>query len=117
MTPQQTASEPAELAGSRTFTWFTPGRRRPSEYELYTVGQQSTPEQWLDVDWPLRFDDGRAPWVEESSQVRTSAWATYRDPCQVWQRPYVSVSNQEGSRASRAGTDQGLRRGDHAALV
>jgi methane monooxygenase component A beta chain/propane monooxygenase small subunit len=95
VTTQQAAAAPVELGGDRTFTWFTPARRRPSEYELYTVGQQSTPEQWLNVDWPLRFDDGRAPWVEESSAVRTSAWSTYRDPCQIWQRPYVSTSNQD----------------------
>lgn len=101
MTTEQTVAAPAELAGNRTFTWFTPARRRPSEYELYTVGQQSTPEQWLHVDWPLRFDDGRAPWSEESSAVRTSAWSAYRDPSQLWQRPYVSTSNQDEQALAR----------------
>jgi methane monooxygenase component A beta chain/propane monooxygenase small subunit len=92
---------PAGLSGNRTFTWFAPARRRPSEYELYTVGQQSTPEQWLHVDWPLRFDDGRAPWVEESSAVRSSSWSEYRDPAQVWQRPYVSATNQDQQALAR----------------
>lgn len=40
------------FAGHRTFTWFTPRRRTATEYELYTVGQQSSPEQWLNVGWP-----------------------------------------------------------------
>jgi methane monooxygenase component A beta chain/propane monooxygenase small subunit len=79
----------------RTFVWFTPARRKPTEYELYTVGQQSGPQDWLDVDWPLRFDNGRAPWVDESSAVRSSLWPAYRDPRGVWQRPYVSACNQD----------------------
>jgi len=29
--------------GFRTFVWFTPEKRKPTEYESYTVGQQSGP--------------------------------------------------------------------------
>jgi len=79
--------------GSRTFTWFTPQGRRPTEYELYTVGQQSTPREWLRVGWPLHFDDGRDPYIEASTRVRSSRWRDWRDPHQVWQRPYVQASN------------------------
>ncbi len=81
--------------GRRTFTWFTPRGRRPTEYELFTVGQQSTPKEWLRVGWPLHFDDGRDPYVDESTKVRSSHWRDWRDPFQVWQRPYVQVSNFE----------------------
>jgi methane monooxygenase component A beta chain/propane monooxygenase small subunit len=81
--------------GSRTFTWFKPQGRRPTEYELYTVGQQSTPQEWLRVGWPLRFDDGRDPYTEASTEVRSSRWRDWRDPHQVWQRPYVQASNYE----------------------
>lgn len=101
MTTDQKVADPVELAGNRTFTWFAPERRRPSEYELYTVGQQSNPEQWLHVDWPLRFDDGRPPWDDASSMVHTSAWSSYRDPCQLWQRPYVNTSNQDQQALAR----------------
>lgn len=96
------SAAPSEgLTGNRTFTWFTPARRKASEYELYTVGQQSTPDQWLHVDWPLRFDDGRPPWDESSSRIRTSQWKAYRDPCQLWQRPYVSATNQDQQALAR----------------
>ncbi|AFM20134.1 Methane/Phenol/Toluene Hydroxylase (plasmid) [Mycolicibacterium chubuense NBB4] len=100
MATQQVVA-PDELEGNRTFTWFVPAKRRPTEYELYTVGLQSTPDRWLHVDWPVRFDDGRAPWVEESSAVRSSAWPDYRDPAHVWQRPYVSTTNQDQQALTR----------------
>jgi len=91
---QQSGAE-GQAIGRRTFTWFEPRGRRPTEYELYTVGQQSTPKEWLRVGWPLHFDDGRDPYVDESTRVRSSRWRDWRDPFQIWQRPYVQVSNFE----------------------
>ena len=73
--------------GHRTFTWFTPRRRAATEYELYTVGQQSNPGQWLHVGWPIRFDDGREPFTASSTAIRCGNWAGYRDPAGLWQRP------------------------------
>lgn len=87
-------SDPGPV-GHRNFTWFTPRGRHSTEYELYTVGQQSTPAEWLRVGWPLHFDDGRDPYVEESTAVRSSRWRDWRDPSQVWQRPYVQTANFE----------------------
>lgn len=81
--------------GHRTFTWFTPRRRNATEYELYTVGQQSSPSQWLNVDWPIRFDDGREPFTASSTAIRCGNWHDYRDPAQLWQRPYVVAANHE----------------------
>ncbi|HVK72560.1 MAG TPA: hypothetical protein VM734_04545 [Kofleriaceae bacterium] len=83
----------APFSGNRHFTWFTPAGRRPTQYESYTVGQQSTPAQWLHVDWPVRFDDGRPPWIAESTALRTTRWSEFRDPSQTWQRPYVAQRN------------------------
>ena len=83
------------FSGNRKFVWFKSARRRPSEYESYTVGQQSGPGHWLDVDWPLRFDNGRAPFVPESTALRCARWGDFRDPTQTWQRPYVSAHNGE----------------------
>lgn len=82
-------------SGKRTFTWFTPQGRRPTEYELYTVGQMSSPQEWLRVGWPVRFDDGREPYVEESTAIRSSRWRDWRDPAALWQRPYVQVTNYD----------------------
>jgi methane monooxygenase component A beta chain/propane monooxygenase small subunit len=47
------------------------------------------------VGWPVRFDDGREPFTENSSAIRCSNWEEYRDPAQTWQRPYVAGINHE----------------------
>jgi Methane/Phenol/Toluene Hydroxylase len=90
-------AEPRPLfEGHRRFTWFDLGRKGPaSEYENYTLGLQSNPQGWLHVGWPVRFDDGREPFTENSSAIRCSSWGGYRDPAQTWQRPYVSAINHE----------------------
>jgi methane monooxygenase component A beta chain/propane monooxygenase small subunit len=81
--------------GHREFTWFTPCGRHPTDYENLTVGQQSSPAEWLHVGWPVRFDDGRDPFTEDSTRVRSCHWRDWRDPFQVWQRPYVQNTNFE----------------------
>lgn len=78
------------LSGHRQFVWFEPRGRRPTQYEAYSIGQQSSPGEWLRVGWPIRFDDGRDPWVASSTALRCGRWADYRDPTQTWQRPYVA---------------------------
>ena len=83
------------LSGNRQFVWFKPERRKPSDYESYTTGQQSGPHQWLDVDWPLCFDDGQPPFTETASAIKCTTWDRFRDPMKVWQRPYVSRNNSE----------------------
>ena len=83
------------LKGDRTFTWIRTAKRTPSEYELVTVGLQSSPEEWLHVGWPVRFEDGSPPWSENVSQVRTSLLSDYRDPSELWQRPYVANTNHQ----------------------
>ena len=81
------------FGGHRTFIWFTPRRRAATEYELYTVGQQSDPAQWLHVGWPIRFDDGREPYTASSTAIGCGNWPGYRDPAGLWQRPYVASAN------------------------
>ena len=81
--------------GYREFTWFTPAGKHATDYENLTVGQQSSPAEWLHVGWPVRFDDGRDPFTEDSTKVRSSHWRDWRDPFGVWQRPYVQNTNFE----------------------
>lgn len=81
------------FSGNRQFVWFETEGRRATQYECYSVGQQSSPAQWLHVDWPLRFDDGRAPYALESTALRCRNWSAYRDPTRTWQRPYVAQHN------------------------
>lgn len=85
----------ARFDGHRNFVWFKPAKSSPSEYESYTLGQQSSPKRWLHVDWPVRFDDGREPFTENSTVIRCANWDMFRDPGQIWQRPYVAGINHE----------------------
>jgi hypothetical protein len=96
MTEVTARPEPGSRAiGYRKFTWFTPSGRHATDYENLTVGQQSSPAEWLHVGWPVHFDDGRDPFTEDSTRVRSSRWRDWRDPFQVWQRPYVQNTNFE----------------------
>ncbi len=96
MTEATTTGESRSRAiGHRQFTWFTPSGRHPTDYENLTVGQQSSPAEWLHVGWPVRFDNGRDPFTEDSTRIRSSRWRDWRDPFQVWQRPYVQNTNFE----------------------
>jgi hypothetical protein len=93
--PHERTDAATALTGDRTFTWFAPKKRKPSEYELFTVGLQSTPEQWMHVGWPVCFEDGTPPWTEDASKIRAACLADYRDPAQLWQRHYVDEANQQ----------------------
>jgi Methane/Phenol/Toluene Hydroxylase len=96
MTETTTSDESRPRAiGHREFIWFTPAAKHPTDYENLTVGQQSSPDEWLKVGWPVHFDDGRDPFTEDSTKVRSSRWRDWRDPFQVWQRPYVQNTNFE----------------------
>ena len=79
--------------GHRTFAWFTPRRRAATEYELYTVGQQSNPGQWLHVGWPIRFDDGREPYTASSTASGAVTGPATAIPPGFRQRPYVAAAN------------------------
>ena len=79
-----------DLSGNRSFAWVKAAGKRPTEYEDLTVGQQSTPAQYAFQGWPIRFDDGRDPYTEDSTVIRSSDWYVYRDPNQTWQRGYIA---------------------------
>ena len=84
------AQKRQNLPGNRSFVWVKAAGKRPTEYEELTVGQQSTPAQYAFQGWPIRFDDGRDPYTEDSTVIRSSDWYAYRDPNQTWQRGYIS---------------------------
>jgi len=84
-----TAQKRPDLSGARVFTWVNPAGKRATEYEDLTVGQQSTPAQYVTQGWPIRFDDGRDPYTEASSVIKSTDWYTYRDPSQTTNRHYV----------------------------
>ena len=91
-----------DLSGNRTFVWVEPAGRRPTEYEDLTVGQQSTPAKYAFQGWPIRFDDGRDPYTEDSTVIRSSDWYAYRDPNQTIQRLYISGTNESEKALERS---------------
>ena len=90
------------LSGNRTFVWVKAAGKRPTEYEDLTVGQQSAPSQYAFQGWPIRFDDGRDPYTEDSTVIRSSDWYAYRDPDQTWQRGYISGVNESEKALERS---------------
>src|SRR6266540_5006966 len=97
-----TAPKRKDLPGNRTFVWVDPAGKRPTEYEELTVSQQSTPAQYAFQGWPIRFDDGRDPYTEDSTVIRSSDWYAYRDPNQTTQRPYISGMNESEKALERS---------------
>jgi hypothetical protein len=97
-----TTQKRQNLPGNRTFVWVKAAGKRPTEYEDLTVGQQSTPAQYAFQGWPIRFDDGRDPYTEDSTVIRSSDWYDYRDPNQTWQRGYISGVNESEKALERS---------------
>src|SRR5205085_4925546 len=82
----------AKVAGGdeaeRQFQWYTPRRRRASLYEDVTVDTQPSVHRHVRRGWPLRFEDGRGIWWDESTRLRSSDWFEFRDPGEQWERTY-----------------------------
>jgi alkene monooxygenase beta subunit len=97
-----TTQKRQNLSGNRTFVWVKAAGKRPTEYEDLTVGQQSAPSQFAFQGWPIRFDDGRDPYTEDSTVIRSSDWYAYRDPDQTWQRGYISGVNESEKALERS---------------
>ncbi|HEY2705166.1 MAG TPA: methane monooxygenase, partial [Candidatus Dormibacteraeota bacterium] len=83
------------LGGNRHFTFFRPQRRKPTDYESFTLGQHLSPTNFLQVGWPVRFDDGTEPFRQGSTALRCGDWGAFRDPAQTWQRGYTDTQNTQ----------------------
>lgn len=86
---------PPSFESHRRFTWLTPEKSFPTEYEMLTVGLESSPEEWMHGDWPVRFDDGRAPFIQDSTALKCENWKGFRDPAKLTQRHFVARTNQQ----------------------
>lgn len=83
-----------QLSSRRTFAWYRPAGKLPTEYEDLTCGQQSDPAHYAYQGWPIRFDDGRNPVTLESTRLQSSDWFSFRDPSRTMNRTYVSSTNE-----------------------
>lgn len=73
---------------ARSFQWFTPAGRRATLYEDVTVDTQPSPKRHVDRNWPLAFANGHTVWDERSTALKHEEWYDFRDPNQLWERPY-----------------------------
>lgn len=72
----------------RSFQWYKPKKRRASLYEDVTIDSQPSVHRHVDREWPVHFEDGRGLWWDYSTALRSTDWYDFRDPGQMWERPY-----------------------------
>ena len=70
---------------SRTYNYFTPGKRRTSIYEDFTVDIQPDPERHLLQGWVYAFADG-TPAPAEWTKLKSSNWHAFLDPNEEWEQ-------------------------------
>jgi propane 2-monooxygenase small subunit len=75
----------------RSFQWYTPKKRRATMYEDVTIDTQPSIHRHVDRGWPMFFEDGRGMWSEDSTALRSADWYEFRDPGQLWERPYYQA--------------------------
>jgi hypothetical protein len=94
----------------RQFTWVKPRGRRASVYEDITLDTQPSVHRFLSGGYLLSFEDGRGTWDDESTALQ-ARWHEFRDPSELWERPYYQQGAQcerELDAAMRAARDEGL---------
>jgi hypothetical protein len=95
----------------RSFGWYEPARRRATMYEDVTVDTQPSTHRHVDRGWPVRFEDGRGTWSEDSTALRVRDWFDFRDPGELWERPFYqqgSAHERQIESAVRSARDAGL---------
>jgi NAD(P)H-flavin reductase/ferredoxin len=101
----------ARELSERDFAWFTPAARRATLYEDVTVDTQPSIHRHLTRGWPLYFEDGRGTWNDASTALRSSDWFAFRDPGEMWERPFYQAGaavEQQIESAVRSAAEQGL---------
>jgi propane 2-monooxygenase small subunit len=71
---------------SRTFSYFTPRKRRATVYEDVTVDVQPDPERYLTQGWIYGFADGPGGYPKEWTALKSSNWHEFLDPNEEWEQ-------------------------------
>ncbi len=91
MTRPSTASGPP-----RDFSYINTRKRKPSEYEAVNLHvQPRLGDIWDKCNSYLRTPEGRPAFIEESTELRHPDWHDFRDPCGLWQRPYMRMQAEQ----------------------
>ncbi len=71
---------------SRSFSYFTPRKRRATVYEDVTIDVQPDPARHLTQGWIYAFADGSAGYPEEWTALKSSDWHAFLDPNEEWEQ-------------------------------
>jgi propane monooxygenase small subunit len=78
----------------RGFFYFEPKKRRASVYEEVTIDTQVSVDRHLKGGWLLAFEDGRGSHSLGSTALRATDWFDWRDPGELWERPFYQQAAQ-----------------------
>lgn len=81
----------------RSFQWIVPKGRKASIYEDLTVDTQPSVHRFLKSGYTCSFPDGRGTWWDDSTALDVETWSAFRDPNELWERPYY----QQGAQGER----------------
>ena len=91
---------------SRTYSYFTPAKRRATVYEDVTVDIQPDPDRHLLQGWVYSFADGTGGYPQEWTQLKSSNWHAFLDPNEEWEqtifRNNANVVRQIGQNLANA---------------
>ena len=73
-------------SNSRTFTYYTPRKRRATLYEDVTVDVQPDPERHLTQGWIYGFADGVGGYPQEWTALKSTNWHVFLDPNEEWEQ-------------------------------
>ncbi len=93
-------------SSSRTYSYFTPAKRRATVYEDVTVDIQPDPERHLLQGWVYGFADGTGGYPQEWSALKSTNWHEFLDPNEEWEqtiyRNNANVVRQIGQNLANA---------------
>jgi hypothetical protein len=81
----------------RSFQWVVPKGRKASVYEDLTLDTQPSVHRFMRNGYYCSFPDGRGTWDDHSTALNAVTWSAFRDPNELWERPYY----QEGAQCER----------------
>ena len=108
---------PEALGGKRDLDYITPAGRRLSEYEAVTCYTQAQVHGGglQATGYTQLRPDGRPVFDPSGTRLRCDDWFAYRDPNQLWQRPYY-VNQAGAERAIDRATEVAITTGAVRAL-
>jgi propane monooxygenase small subunit len=71
---------------SRSYSYYTPRKRRATVYEDVTVDVQPDPARHLTQGWIYGFADGAGGYPHEWTALKSSNWHEFLDPNEEWEQ-------------------------------